>query len=52
MGKAQREIALPSGVAGVGFRQTLENRERGLVACQRRRQIARSAPADFWLRLW
>ena len=35
-----REVALPAGVAGVRLRQTLSDRERGLVAGQRRRQVA------------
>ena len=35
-----REVALPAGVARVRFRQTLGDRERGLVAGQRRRQVA------------
>jgi hypothetical protein len=34
-----RKVALPAGVARVGFGQMLGNRERGLVAGQRRRQI-------------
>jgi len=35
-----REVALPDGIARVGFRQTLGNRQRGLIAGERRHQVA------------
>ena len=35
-----REVALPPGIASIGFGQPLTDRERGLVAGQRRRQVA------------
>jgi hypothetical protein len=39
-----RQVALPPGIARVGFGQTLSNCVRRLVARQRRRQIALRLP--------